>query len=194
VLEALGLPATIFIVAGAPAAGEGFWWDEPAIVRRPLAERWDLLNRLGGDAERILATERITPTARLPALTPAPWTVVRAAAGRPTVTIGAHSVSHRALTELPAEAVTAELTESREAIRQAVGTTPDLFAFPYGLWNAAVSDAARAAGYRAAVTLADRVMTGGDKAWALPRINVPTGLSMDAFASWLVDFRPGRWL
>lgn len=88
------------------------------------------------------------------------------------------------------EIVTKELVQCRAAIREHVGQTPTLFAFPYGLWSPAVRDAVCAAGYRGAVTLDDRPARPGDDAWAVPRINVPSGLSLDAFSAWLANLRP----
>src|SRR5207249_6236952 len=41
---------------------------------------------------------------------------------------------------------------SRRVIERETGVTPDIFAYPYGLWDEGVRAAVRAAGYRAAVT------------------------------------------
>jgi peptidoglycan/xylan/chitin deacetylase (PgdA/CDA1 family) len=190
VLESLELPATFFVLGDGPGKPETFWWDEPAVVRHPLEERWNFLLTHGGDGRRILEVIGAAPSVRPATLRPAPWDVVRTAARNPRFTIGAHSISHRALPSLTTDGVVDELVRSRESIRGETGVTPDLFAFPYGLWTPTVRDAAREAGYRGAVTLDDRPARPTDSAWAVPRINVPAGLSMDAFAAWLVNIRP----
>ena len=41
---------------------------------------------------------------------------------------------------------------SRRVIERETGVTPDIFAYPYGLWDERVKGAVRAAGYWAAVT------------------------------------------
>ena len=73
------------------------------------------------------------------------------------MTIGCHSRTHPMLTAAGVN-LHAEVETSREDIERNLGTRPDLFAYPYGEWDARVADAVRAAGYRAA-----RAFPGG--AW-----------------------------
>ena len=76
------------------------------------------------------------------------------------MTIGCHSRTHPMLTAADVN-LHAEVETSREDIQRNLGTRPDLFAYPYGAWDARVADAVRAAGYRAA-----RAFPGG--AWNTP--------------------------
>jgi peptidoglycan/xylan/chitin deacetylase (PgdA/CDA1 family) len=72
-----------------------------------------------------------------------------AAAG---IEIGAHSVNHRDLSELDFESCLREMTESRGTLEQLTGTSVRTFAYPYCRYGEDALEAARAAGFDAAVT------------------------------------------
>src|SRR5262249_52986902 len=63
--------------------------------------------------------------------------------------IGAHSRTHPTLTA-PTVDLSSEVAGSRADLERKLGTAPDLFAYPYGDWNARVQAAVRDAGFRAA--------------------------------------------
>ena len=82
-LRQLGLAATVFIVADAPGRQDGFWWDDPDVLRMysPQREhRW--LTQLQGDQTRIV--EAVAPGReawRSPRwCRPATWETIAAAA------------------------------------------------------------------------------------------------------------------
>jgi len=191
-LKDLGIPATVFLVAKAPGGEAGiFWWEDPD-VRRAYSpsrlENW--LTAQGGDSETIIATlERHTsPADRVPAYRkPAAWQTI-AAAANDGLQLGAHSLSHRSLPTLDQQELKHDLIETREVIRKNTGVTPEFFAYPYGLWNARVRDAVRAAEYRAAFTLDYSGHAPTSDPWAVPRLNVPASISdatLDAWAAGL---------
>lgn len=66
--------------------------------------------------------------------------------------IGSHTVSHAHLTALDDASLARELIQSRERLEHEVGADVDLLAYPFGERDERVESAARAAGYRAAVT------------------------------------------
>ena len=189
VLHRLGIPATVFLIAdGSESSREqGFWWDDGDVLRAysPAShDRW--LGALQGDRSRILAAVAPgRPSYQAPAWCRcASWDVITAAARTGGLDIGAHTVSHRALTTLPDDELRDELMQSRDVIRSRTGVDPTLFAYPYGLWDERVRDAVQRAGYRAAFTLAaDRRSRSGDL-WTLPRLNVPATISDAAFDAW----------
>jgi peptidoglycan/xylan/chitin deacetylase (PgdA/CDA1 family) len=185
VLNALGLPATIFVVAGAPERLEGFWWDQPDVVKSVTPQRQQVwLTDLRGDQTAILSDCHARPSFTIP-LThrPASWATIRAHIGR-GLDIGMHSATHRCLTTLDTADLDKELVEGRAVVHRATGLWPQCFAFPYGIWDRRVRDAVRAAGYRAAVTLDDRFGDRPTDMWSLPRLNVPAGISAAAFEAW----------
>jgi len=192
-LRELGLPATMFIVAEAPGRGTPFWWDHPAIVKAEApGARTRRLLRLGGDQELIMNSEGAAKTTNLPAThLPAGWEALRSQASA-GLDLGAHTLTHRTLTQLNAGDLQHELEESRETTAERIGIRPDSFSYPYGIWDAAVLRATRRAGYRAAVTLEFGLNKPGTDPLALNRVNVPASISAAAFASWAAGIRPPR--
>lgn len=193
VLDALGLPAAIFVVGGAPGTPYGFWWDDPEVVRRMNSQcrsRW--LTLLKGDGDLIRAEISAPVTQPAPSLQAASWDTIRASIRRGLVTVGAHSMTHRALPALDRETLEHEVRASRQVAARELGVPPTFFAYPYGAWSPAVRDAASAAGYAAALTLDPRPARHSDDLWALPRTNVPAGISLSGFCSWVAGLRLGR--
>lgn len=186
-----GLPATVFVVSGAAAAPAPFWWDllggedgVPASVREPA------LAELRGDGEAVLRRHPAMEVPMPPALLPASWHEVRAAA-RDGITIGSHTVSHRNLAALDSQELREEVERSRAEIRAATGTLPDAISYPYGMAGDQVVEAARRGGYTAGVTMRFGLATRSSDPLALPRINVPAGISVPAFECWAAGLRLG---
>lgn len=66
--------------------------------------------------------------------------------------IGSHTVSHARLAEVNDNHLRTELTDSKAALEDVLGSEVASFAYPYGAWDARSVNAVRAAGYRAACT------------------------------------------
>jgi peptidoglycan/xylan/chitin deacetylase (PgdA/CDA1 family) len=77
------------------------------------------------------------------------------------MSIQAHSRTHPKLTE-PSVSLTTEVAGSRQDIQQNLGTTPDVFAYPYGEWDARTAAAVKGAGFRAARALSGITNTSSD--------------------------------
>jgi peptidoglycan/xylan/chitin deacetylase (PgdA/CDA1 family) len=80
------------------------------------------------------------------------WNAVRdmSAAG---VTFGSHTASHADLTRVPRTRVEEDLERSRRAIADVTGRAVRTLSYPFGRYNDATRDAARAAGFDAAFSL-----------------------------------------
>jgi peptidoglycan/xylan/chitin deacetylase (PgdA/CDA1 family) len=187
-LRDLGVPATVFVVADAPGSEQGFWWDDPDVLRAgahapDLHHRW--LTAFRGDRTAIVRSVAPHRAPRYPEPThrPATWHTIAAAAAS-GLHIGVHSASHRSLPELPDEELQREIVGSRDVIERHAGVAPLFFTYPYGLWNDRVRLAVRAAGYRAAFTLSAAARIAKADPWALPRVNVPAGIADAAFQAW----------
>lgn len=189
-----GLPATIFVAPG--LLGRVPWWDAlarggllPADARRHAIEalrgrddavrRWaereddvamDCANMNGatGDGAPRIATEaELAEAARVPG-----------------IALGAHSWSHPDLRVLDPPALADELAQPLGWLRARFACVVPWLAYPYGLASDAVERAAAEAGYRGAFRVDGGWMPLGAAAvrpHALPRMNVPAGLSLDGF-------------
>jgi peptidoglycan/xylan/chitin deacetylase (PgdA/CDA1 family) len=192
-LQDLQLPATVFVVAQAPESDADFWWDHPDVLRVASdAQRRRWLTDLRGDGAAIVASLGINGGAvtRPPrSCRPADWQTISGAA-EAGLTIGAHSATHRALSTLGGSDLRSEVIASRDTIARHTGTTPEFFAYPYGLSSPHVREVVRAAGYRAAFTLDHGHNVSGVDQWALGRLNVPAGITDAAFDAWTAGIHP----
>jgi len=84
------------------------------------------------------------------------------------VTIGSHGMTHVNLTALPDAALEEELARSRDILRNLSGQPVDGVAYPWGLGNERVADAAKSAGYRLGFGADVGPTTGGSAAHATP--------------------------
>jgi len=183
-LQSLHIPATVFVIADRAE----FWWDDPDVLREHSPEReqhW--LRAYRGDRTAIIGSvrDRAVTTEDRPCLRNATWEALTVAA-RAGLTLGAHTVTHRSMTALDDAELEHELLESRAVIARHCGVTPTLFAYPYGLWDERVRRATQSAGYGAAFTLdaSSGARLSRRDAWALPRLNIPAGISDAAFQTW----------
>jgi peptidoglycan/xylan/chitin deacetylase (PgdA/CDA1 family) len=118
-----------------------------------------LLERAGGD-DLDPALDRIMSREQLIALE---------AAGHE---VASHSRTHPILPQLDAEALEAELSGSRDDLTTILGKTPRTFCYPNGDHNDAVVEAARHAGYEAAVTTRQGINLPGTAPFTLARVFV----------------------
>jgi peptidoglycan/xylan/chitin deacetylase (PgdA/CDA1 family) len=185
VLHALGIPATVFVVAGAVGRTAGFWWDQPAIVKTMTASQRDAwLHDLKGDDDAIVGAAAPEGRSNLPrSHRPADWGTIRAWLNK-GFDIGVHSSTHRCLPALADDELAHEIEDSRAAIHRATGVWAPFFAYPYGHCDARVRARVRVTGYRAALSLEPGLVGPGADAWCLRRINVPAGISDAAFEAW----------
>ena len=106
------------------------------------------------------------------------------------VEVGAHSVSHRPLTSLPAEEVAAELRHSADELEAMGLPRPRAFAYPHGAWDPGIAAAARDAGFAAAFTIDPGFLRGSSDRFALPRIEV---LASDGLVALRLKLRTCEW-
>lgn len=88
------------------------------------------------------------------------------------VEIGSHTVSHRALTEVPPAQLDRELEGSADRLDSIGLPRPRAFAYPYGQWNEELADAVRDAGYEVAFTVDRGAVEPESDPHALPRFAV----------------------
>jgi peptidoglycan/xylan/chitin deacetylase (PgdA/CDA1 family) len=186
-----GLPATVFVPPGC-LGGPPFWWDALAEAfggELPDRVRSEALVRYGGDGASILEAFRHNATALPDHARPADVGLLEAAWRQSGISIASHSWSHPNLAAIPPERVVAELTHSLAWLTERCPDALPWLSYPYGLHNSQVRRHAAAAGYRGAVQVSGGWLSRspGDR-YAIPRLNIPAGLSLDGFAIRIAGF------
>jgi peptidoglycan/xylan/chitin deacetylase (PgdA/CDA1 family) len=187
-----GFPATMF-VAPEILGRRSLWWDVFAPPARgssgglSAAIREEALTECAGRDARVREWAQRAGWASYalpePALTGTEAELVAACARHSGLTLGSHSWSHANLTRLDAPGLDAELRPSLDWLRQRFDRTIDWLAYPYGYSSPVVAAAAREAGFRAGLLVGGGWARGeGDDAFAVPRVNVPAGISRAGFA------------
>ena len=184
-----GMPSTVFVAPG--LLGEEAWWDRVARSRNgeiAADTRATWLEQLAGDGDAIL--HQLSHTGTRPVALPPPTSTQISPAEllaelvtRTGVSIGSHTWSHRNLAALSEDDLRSELARPIQWLRDRFSSFVPYLTYPYGLSSHAVEDAALHAGYRGAF----RVDGGwlpenpGTQRFALPRLNIASGLSVDGF-------------
>jgi peptidoglycan/xylan/chitin deacetylase (PgdA/CDA1 family) len=181
-LVSRGLPATIFVVP-AFVGGCSFWWDDvlPLVADGTGDFRRRALDELAGrDATiRDWAASRVHPQGLPEHAVAATEAELREATAQTGITLGSHTWSHPNLTRLDRETLVDELTRPRKWLSQRFADVVPWLAYPYGLASPAVEQAAADAGYRGAFRVSGGwVPKTNPTTFALPRLNVPAGVSL----------------
>ncbi len=183
-----GVPATLFVVP-AFVGGRSFWWDalardeggglDPVLRTRALQE-------LGGkdrDVRRWAEAQGL----RLAAVPE--WALVasegelRTATRHPGITLASHTWTHPNLLRLSPAELQEELSRPLDWLRRRCTSVVAWLSYPYGLASPSVEAAAAAAGYVAALSLDGGWFTPNRvNRYAVPRVNIPSGLSAHGFA------------
>jgi peptidoglycan/xylan/chitin deacetylase (PgdA/CDA1 family) len=185
---ARSLAATIF-VAPAFVGGQSFWWDA---LSNPTDDgpgddlRSRALTELRGEDARVrqwaAGAGRTTQAIPDHALCGTMEELTQAAR-TPGITFGSHSWGHPNLAALTDAELARELGSSLQWLRDRFTNVIPYISYPYGLSSPAVERAARDAGYLAGLRI-----EGGwvhqplANRFAVPRLNIPAGLSRDGFA------------
>lgn len=97
------------------------------------------------------------------------------------VEFGAHTVLHPDLSLATREAVRHEMVESKRVVESLTGKPCTLFAYPYGKFNDIVVEEAKAAGFLAAVTVREGLVSRKSDLFRLRRNAVDSSTSMAEF-------------
>jgi peptidoglycan/xylan/chitin deacetylase (PgdA/CDA1 family) len=81
--------------------------------------------------------------------------------------IGAHTMTHPHLTQIPAEEADREIEESKRWVEERTGKSCDMFCYPFGEKNTQVEELVAEAGFRGARTTEGFAFEGGNP-FALP--------------------------
>lgn len=97
------------------------------------------------------------------------WAQLRELAASDLVTVGHHGASHAHMVEQSAERNRADIRRASAAFRRELDAVPELFAYPYGEFGAAVIEVVRAAGFAAAFGQHSGAVARTADVFALPR-------------------------
>jgi peptidoglycan/xylan/chitin deacetylase (PgdA/CDA1 family) len=182
-LEERGLPSTIFVAPGL-LGDRTLWWDalaedgevEPELRSRIFSEGEGTLPR----ARRIAEADGLTWREMPELLRTSTEPELARAVARGGCTLGSHAWSHASLVHLSHAALQEELARPRDWLRERFGGSyVDVLSYPYGHTSAEVAAAAAASGYQAGLALTRGSLRDAIRTtpFALPRMNVPAGLS-----------------
>jgi peptidoglycan/xylan/chitin deacetylase (PgdA/CDA1 family) len=87
--------------------------------------------------------------------------------------IGAHTLNHLNLSELPLDQQVHEVTASRQILTQHLGSAVDFMAYPFGKYDSALLSKLDEAGYRGACAGRPGLNVPGSNPYTLKRVNVP---------------------
>ena len=183
-LERYGTPATVFVASGPVGKPREFWWDqlERSVLRdgnlqldlyrslyhllRPLpdAERRQVLDQLrewAGIEPAVRATHRPLTAEELTEL-----------ARGELVEIGAHTITHPVLAELPESQQRAEIQGGKARLEELLGRRVRHFACPYGSFSEATPEIVRKAGFESACCRSAMVVDKYAFPFLLPRLVV----------------------
>lgn len=106
------------------------------------------------------------------------------------IELASHSMTHADFSRLDAQAVSAELVQSRQILEQRFGVPVNSFAYPFGHYTSAQVDLARVAGYTSAVTTQEGIEAPGQwDALQLQRLKIS---GKDNWLAFLLRMRGGR--
>lgn len=86
--------------------------------------------------------------------------------------MGAHTMSHIYLTRVPPAEARREISDSKRALEDILGTAVTSFAYPHGAHNEDVRTLTIEAGYERAVTTKPALVRNSSDTFALPRIDI----------------------
>lgn len=96
--------------------------------------------------------------------------------------IGSHTKNHHWLAKQGRGVYTDEIFGSKQIIEEQLQVPCEVFCYPGGSCNNAVSDTVKEAGYLAAVTTVQGRASINSNIYQMPRVRVPRGMSLKAFA------------
>lgn len=105
---------------------------------------------------------------------------LRELAALPGIDIGAHSVDHPHLDAIPATDVEREVSQSRSALEEMLGSEVVSFAYPHGAYDSTVRAAVERSGFVAAAAVKNALSHPDDDPLAIARWSIETGTTLDA--------------
>ena len=151
---------------GAPMPDQGLVFTADDAFRSFMTEAWPRLKAAGIPATLFISTDPVdnaTPNSRY--LT---WDDVRALKAD-GVEIGHHGAGHIHLPRIPLEQAIADIERASEVFMRELGEVPDIFAYPYGEYNADLAKYLEEQGFKIALAQYSSAIDERSDPYALPR-------------------------
>jgi peptidoglycan/xylan/chitin deacetylase (PgdA/CDA1 family) len=97
---------------------------------------------------------------------------LRRLASSPLIEIGAHTMNHCQLPDLPPHAQFEEIVGSRRQCWELTGEYPSSFAYPFGAVDGVTQELVRSAGFDRACSTEDELVWAGGDMMRVPRVTV----------------------
>ncbi|OYV63110.1 MAG: hypothetical protein B7X03_03140 [Parcubacteria group bacterium 21-58-10] len=97
------------------------------------------------------------------------------------ISIEPHTLSHPKLARISRADAAREIRESRRILQEILGSTPTLFAYPFGNFSDETVELVREAGFIAAVTVEEGIVSPGTDPLRLPRNAVNSATTFSQF-------------
>jgi peptidoglycan/xylan/chitin deacetylase (PgdA/CDA1 family) len=104
-----------------------------------------------------------------------------AEAAKAGMEIGAHSLGHPQLDQIPGQQLRAELQESKARLEDGLGFAVPGMAYPFGYYNARVAEVTREVGYRYGYAVRNVIARPASDLFAVPRLTVRRATTMATF-------------
>ena len=135
IMQALGIPATLFYATGPRVRAEPFWWDILELVGRSPEFRAGVKRAPQGEFRRLVteALAELSPAATREAIDRLymSWDELQSWQ-RLGMDVGAHTETHPILAKLSPAEMAAEILPSRALLERELGRSITLFAYPNG--------------------------------------------------------------
>ena len=207
VLQEFGVPATVFLATAFIGTEHHFWpeklflflktakqksvgrnnskvqsflrsiaWDESG---RPSFENAVAVFKAYPPREREKILEEISSAghASPPKRLLMNWEEAREMLNSGLIDFGAHTANHVILDQIPLQEAEKEILRSKEELEHHLDIRPDLFAYPNGNYNRALSDLLKKHGFRAAVTTRRGWFNNATDLFQVPRIGIHEDIS-----------------
>ena len=195
-LQRRTMPATVFVAPG--LLGGDTWWDRLAGAGGGVMAddvRREAIENMRGDRDAVLARFETREQSRNAPVLPriASEADLAAAARQQGITFGSHTWSHRNLSALSSDELDAELGPSLVWLRARFTNVVPWLSYPYGISSDAVEQIAEQSRYRGAFRVSGGwVKRDSARAYALPRLGIPAGLSLHGLALRLAGIAADR--
>ncbi|CAN7201597.1 polysaccharide deacetylase family protein [Pararhizobium sp. LjRoot255] len=220
-----GVPFTVFVAGGFVDRTEILWWEVladlleqqtslkfqfdkqietlPAATLQQKQAAFDRIAAFIHAIDETTAVDRLKGMAnfqgvdalKLTADLTLDETGLRTLIENPLASLGAHTITHRALARLTDDAVRTEMERSAVRVERITGRRPASFAYPYG-YRGTVSPrdhrTAKDLGFTTAVTTQPGTLTNGIETAALPRISLNGHFQKAGYVSALASGTPFR--